>query len=66
MAVSRLLKRFWSTGDRWCVLWYEEHVFELRLYERGRLIALAPCPDPERAFELSVVWRHHPPPWPPA
>ena len=41
MAVSRLLKRFWSTGDRWCVLWYEDHVFELRLYERGRLIALS-------------------------
>jgi hypothetical protein len=65
MPVSRLLKRFWSTGERWCVLWYEDDVFELRLYERGRLIALEPYARPERAFELSIVWRDHPPPWPP-
>jgi hypothetical protein len=65
MPVSRLLKRFWSTGERWCVLWYEDDVFELRLYEKGRLIALEPCATPERAFELSIVWRDNAPPWPP-
>jgi hypothetical protein len=65
MPVSRLLKRFWSTGDRWCVLWYEDDVYELRLYHKGKLVALEPCPKPETAFELSVAWRENPPRWPP-
>jgi hypothetical protein len=65
MPVSRLLIRFWSTDQRRCVLWFEDDVFELRLFERGKLIALEPCADPETALELSVRWRHDPPKWPP-
>ena len=42
----------------------DDDVFELRLYEKGRLIALEPCATPERAFELSIVWRDNAPPWP--
>ena len=65
MSVSRQLTKFWSLDTRRCVLWYEDEVFELRLYDKGKLVALVPCDTPERAFELSVVWRHHPPVWPP-
>jgi hypothetical protein len=64
MLVSRLLKRFWGQVTAG-VSSGEDDVFELRLYEKGRLIALEPCAKPERAFELSIVWRHSPPSWPP-
>ena len=59
------LKRYWSTGTRWCALYDEDGIFELRLYDRARLVALWPCESSDRAFELAVVWREHPPPWPP-
>jgi hypothetical protein len=59
------LKRYWTTDTRWCALYYEDGMFELRLYERARLVALWPCENSERAFELSVVWRENPPKWPP-
>ena len=39
MPVSRRLTQFWSTDSRRCVLWCEDDVLELRLYERGKLIA---------------------------
>jgi len=60
-----LLKRYWSKGARWCGLYHEDEIFELRLYDRARLIALWPCESSERARELAVVWREHPPRWPP-
>jgi hypothetical protein len=60
-----LLKRYWSTGTRWCALYDEDGIFELRLYDRARLVALWPCENSDRAFELAVVWRQRAPSWPP-
>jgi hypothetical protein len=64
MSAPRVIREFWTVGDRRCVLCVEESP-ELRLYERGQLVAMQPCLLFERAFELAAMWRHHPPRWPP-
>ena len=65
MPGSRLLIRCWGTEVRRCVLWYEDDVLEVRLYDKGQLVALQPCETLEQVFDLSVLWRQHPPRWPP-
>jgi hypothetical protein len=64
MPAPRVIKEFWTKDERRCVLCFED-TLEIRLYEKGQLVAMWPCEKYERAFELSIVWRHHPPRWPP-
>ena len=56
---------FWAISDRRCVLFSVERELELRLYDRGGLIALEPCETAGDALDLARVWRETPPAWPP-
>jgi len=65
-SMTAALKRYWNTGTRWCALYYEDGILELRVYDRGRLVALWPCESTDMAFALALVWREAPPRWPPS
>jgi hypothetical protein len=61
-----VVKRFWTKGECRCVLFQEGSDLELRVYERGRLVALRPCDSVQKAVELATVWYDYPPSdWPP-
>ena len=67
MATEETLQlfRFWSTGDRRCVLVSVDNQLELRLYSRQNLIGLALCETGGEALALARLWLEHPPTWPP-
>jgi hypothetical protein len=52
-------------AERRCLLCVEEDFFELRLYDRGKLVALWPCESIGQAFDLATIWADNPPQWPP-
>jgi hypothetical protein len=56
---------FWLIDMRVCVLCSVQHELEVRLYERGQLIALEPCQTAQEALRISHRWRTTPPTWPP-
>jgi hypothetical protein len=61
-----VVKRFWTKEDLRCVLFQEGSDLELRLYARGRLVALSPCGSVQKAVELATIWYDDAPSdWPP-
>jgi hypothetical protein len=64
MPAPRVIREFWAVEDRRCVLCFED-ILELRLYEKGELVAMQPCMLFERAYELAAAWGHRLSKWPP-
>ena len=62
---TAILKIYWQTGTRKCLLCREGESVELRLYDGNDLVAMWPCDNFLRAAELAAVWLEHPPTWPP-
>lgn len=57
------IKEYWSQFGCSCLLCRGEGQLELRLYQRGDLVALVPFDDPLDAFELAQEWRVRRPMW---
>jgi hypothetical protein len=65
MEAEERLIEFWLNDTKVCILACVEHMLEVRLYERGKLMGLHPCQSLQEALEISRTWRAHPPLWPP-